>query len=134
MAVVVPDEPNVKFWADSKGIPSQSLSALCNNKELKVNSQLISKNKFPSLNETFIMEELSNLGHIQQLSAYEKVQLITLLRFNRIKKIPQVASVYLHPDLFSVENGLRTHSGLLKRRTLETYFRPQIEMMYSKIQ
>ena len=35
LAVVVPDEPSVKFWAEGKGIPSHSLSALCNNKELK---------------------------------------------------------------------------------------------------
>ena len=36
VAVVVPDEPSIKFWAEGKGIPSHSLSALCNNKELKV--------------------------------------------------------------------------------------------------
>ena len=36
VAIVVPDEPSVKFWAESRGIPSLSLSVLCNNKELKV--------------------------------------------------------------------------------------------------
>ena len=45
----------------------------------------------------------------------------------------QVGSVYLHPDLFSVDNGLLTQAGLLKRRVLEEYFRPQIEMMYNKL-
>ena len=36
VAVVVPDEPTVKLWAESKSIQSKSLSFLCNNKELKV--------------------------------------------------------------------------------------------------
>ena len=45
----------------------------------------------------------------------------------------QVGSVYLHPDLFSPENGLMTQSGTLKRRVLEEYFRPQIEMMYKNL-
>ena len=41
VAVVVPDEPTVKFWADGRGLPSGSLSVLCNNKELKVTSFLL---------------------------------------------------------------------------------------------
>ena len=64
----------------------------------------------------FIMEELTTLGHTYNLTAYEKV-----------------GSVYLHPDLFTVDNGLMTQAGLLKRRTLETYFKPQIDIMYSKL-
>ena len=46
VAVVVPDEPSVKFWADGRGLPSGSLSVLCNNKELKVD------NTFSYLEET----------------------------------------------------------------------------------
>ena len=45
----------------------------------------------------------------------------------------QVGAVYLHPDLFSPENGLMTQSGRLKRRVLEVYFRPQIEIMYKNL-
>ena len=45
----------------------------------------------------------------------------------------QVGAVYLHPDLFSQENGLMTQSGRLKRRVLEEYFRPQIEIMYKNL-
>ena len=36
VAVVVPDEPTVKAWAEQRNIPSLSLSSLCNSKELKV--------------------------------------------------------------------------------------------------
>ena len=64
----------------------------------------------------FIMEELRTLSHVHQLSLYE-----------------QVAGVYLHNDLFSVDNGLLTQTGLLKRRVLEEYFRPQIDIMYKRL-
>ena len=80
----------------------------------------------------FIMEELSTLGHTYNLTAYEKVNSDELrpdLAWFNVK----VGSVYLHPDLFTVDNGLMTQAGLLKRRTLETYFKPQIDIMYSKL-
>ena len=138
VAVVVPDEPSIKFWADGKGIPSQSLSALCNNKELKVKLNIRLK-KIHHLSsppfKMFIMEELSTLGHTYNLTAYEKVNCFSSdeLRPDLAWFNVKVGSVYLHPDLFTVDNGLMTQAGLLKRRTLETYFKPQIDMMYTKL-
>ena len=81
----------------------------------------------------FIMEELRALSQTYQLSVYEKVR----LQYEKCLIVHaitiQVGSVYLHPDLFSPENGLMTQSGTLKRRVLEEYFKPQIEMMYKNL-
>ncbi len=46
----------------------------------------------------------------------------------------QVKDIYLHPDLFSYQNGLLNSAGKLKRKTVEKYFKPQLEDMYAKIE
>jgi long-subunit acyl-CoA synthetase (AMP-forming) len=46
----------------------------------------------------------------------------------------QVKDIYLHPDMFSYHNGLLNSAGQLKRKTVEKYFKPQLEDMYAKIQ
>ena len=62
VAVVVPDVAAVKAWAVHKGIPSDSFTSLCNNRELK----------------NFLMEEIRILGESAQLNYYEEVAAIYL--------------------------------------------------------
>ena len=100
VAVVVPDVAAVKAWASMKGIPSESFTTLCNNRELK----------------NFLMQEIQILGQSAQLKYYE-----------------EVAAIYLHPDLFSVENGLLNSAGVFKRQQMAKYFKPQLEAMYKRI-
>lgn len=45
----------------------------------------------------------------------------------------QVKDVYLHPDPFSVQNGLLTPTYKTKRPQIKAYFKPQLEDMYSKL-
>jgi len=45
----------------------------------------------------------------------------------------QVKDIYLHPDPFSVQNGLLTPTMKSKRPQLKAYFKPQIEDMYLKL-
>ncbi len=45
----------------------------------------------------------------------------------------QVKDVYLHPEPFSVQNGLLTPTFKYKRLQLKSYFKPQIEDMYKKL-
>lgn len=59
--------------------------------------------------------------------AKESSNLVTLIFF-------QVKDIYLHPDLFSYQNGLLNSAGQLKRKTVEKYFKPQLEDMYSKLE
>lgn len=44
--------------------------------------------------------------------------------------ILQVKDIYLHPDPFSIQNGLLTPSLKMKRPQLKDYFKPQIEDLY----
>jgi len=70
-------------------------------------------------NETvkkMILKEMTRLGKEAQLKSFE-----------------QVKDIYLHPDPFSVQNGLLTPTLKTKRPQLKTYFKPQLEDMYSKL-
>ncbi|XP_014663192.1 PREDICTED: long-chain-fatty-acid--CoA ligase 1-like [Priapulus caudatus] len=46
----------------------------------------------------------------------------------------QVKEIYLHPELFSVENNLLTPTFKSKRPALAQFFRPQIDTMYSNLE
>ena len=45
----------------------------------------------------------------------------------------QVKDIYLHPDPFSVQNGLLTPTLKSKRPQLKAYFKPQIEDLYQQL-
>lgn len=55
---------------------------------------------------------------------------ITLLFLNIYLK---VKDIYLHPDPFSVQNGLLTPTFKTKRPQLKNYFKPQLEDMYKSL-
>ena len=61
----------------------------------------------------FIQEQMDALSKEADLAYYEEVK-----------------DVYLHPNLFSVENGLLSRAGNLMRQKLQKYFKPQLEDMY----
>ncbi|XP_066956154.1 long-chain-fatty-acid--CoA ligase 1 isoform X2 [Macrobrachium rosenbergii] len=63
-----------------------------------------------------IMDDITNLGKAAGLKSFE-----------------QVKDIYLHPDLFSVQNGLLTPTLKSKRPQLKRYFTPQIDDMYAKL-
>ncbi|XP_073990032.1 long-chain-fatty-acid--CoA ligase 5 isoform X3 [Rhodnius prolixus] len=50
-----------------------------------------------------------------------------------LKSFEQVKDIYLHPDPFSVQNGLLTPTFKSKRPQLKAYFKPQLEDMYAKL-
>ncbi|XP_044739586.1 long-chain-fatty-acid--CoA ligase 1 isoform X2 [Chrysoperla carnea] len=50
-----------------------------------------------------------------------------------LKSFEQVKDIYLHPDPFSVQNGLLTPTFKSKRPEIRSYFKPQIEDMYAKL-
>ncbi|KAJ2945572.1 hypothetical protein O0L34_g394 [Tuta absoluta] len=51
-----------------------------------------------------------------------------------LKTFEQVKDVYLHPDPFSVQNGLLTPTMKAKRPEIRNYFKPQIEDMYKQLE
>jgi len=48
-----------------------------------------------------------------------------------LKSFEQVKDIYLHPDPFSIQNGLLTPTFKSRRPQLKSYFKPQLEDMYS---
>ncbi|KAG7461827.1 hypothetical protein MATL_G00195190 [Megalops atlanticus] len=50
-----------------------------------------------------------------------------------LKSFEQVKDIALHPEMFSVQNGLLTPTLKAKRSDLRNYFRKQIDELYSKI-
>lgn len=50
-----------------------------------------------------------------------------------LKSFEQVKDIYLHPDPFSIQNGLLTPTLKSKRPQLKLYFKPQLEDMYAKL-
>ena len=64
-----------------------------------------------------ILADLTKLGKSSGLHSFE-----------------QVRDIHLHPELFSVENGLLTPTFKTKRQDLKKKFQPQIDEMYSKLQ
>uniref|UniRef100_A0A3Q3J4M4 Long-chain-fatty-acid--CoA ligase n=1 Tax=Monopterus albus TaxID=43700 RepID=A0A3Q3J4M4_MONAL len=51
-----------------------------------------------------------------------------------LKSFEQVKDVYLHPEPFSIENGLLTPTLKAKRAELRALFQPQIDKLYANIQ
>ncbi|XP_063985043.1 long-chain-fatty-acid--CoA ligase 5 isoform X1 [Diachasmimorpha longicaudata] len=50
-----------------------------------------------------------------------------------LRSFEQVKDIYLHPDPFSVQNGLLTPTLKTKRPQLKAYFKPQIEDLYQNL-
>ncbi|XP_017780767.1 PREDICTED: long-chain-fatty-acid--CoA ligase 5 isoform X2 [Nicrophorus vespilloides] len=50
-----------------------------------------------------------------------------------LKSFEQIKDLYLHPDPFSVQNGLLTPTMKSKRPQIKSYFTPQLEDMYKKL-
>ncbi|XP_046752947.1 long-chain-fatty-acid--CoA ligase 5 isoform X3 [Diprion similis] len=50
-----------------------------------------------------------------------------------LKSFEQVKDIYLHPDPFSVQNGLLTPTLKTKRPQLKAYFKPQLEDLYQHL-
>ncbi|XP_006183571.2 long-chain-fatty-acid--CoA ligase 5 [Camelus ferus] len=51
-----------------------------------------------------------------------------------LKSFEQVKSIFLHPEPFSIENGLLTPTMKAKRGELSKYFRAQISSLYENVQ
>merc|ERR1712013_364281 len=64
----------------------------------------------------FLMEDIAKMSQEAGLAYYEEVK-----------------DIYLHPNLFSVQNGLLSTSGKLMRQKLVKYFKPQLEDLYKNL-
>jgi len=69
-----------------------------------------------SVVKDFILEDMLSLGREAGLHSFE-----------------QVKDIYLHPELFSIQNGLLTPTLKSKRPQLRKYFQPQLDELYHKL-
>ncbi|XP_026185926.1 long-chain-fatty-acid--CoA ligase 1-like [Mastacembelus armatus] len=78
-------------------------------------------------------------GSYQKLCDREDVKMAILddmLRLGKeggLKSFEQVKAIYIHTELFSVENGLLTPTMKAKRNEIQHLFRPQIDELYAGI-
>ena len=82
----------------------------------------ISKDSFTGLCSSnqvkkFLMDQINILSKKAELTYFEEVK-----------------DIYVHPNLFSVENGLLSKGGNLMRQRLVKYFKPQLEDLYKFLQ
>uniref|UniRef100_A0A8C2P8M5 Long-chain-fatty-acid--CoA ligase n=1 Tax=Capra hircus TaxID=9925 RepID=A0A8C2P8M5_CAPHI len=59
--------------------------------------------------------------------------MVRLGKESGLKPFEQVKGIYLHPEVFSIDNGLLTPTMKAKRPELRNYFRSQIDELYSTI-
>eukprot|EP00069_Balaena_mysticetus_P011867 bmy_00315T0 len=78
-------------------------------------------------------------GSFEELCRNKGVQkailedMVRLGKDSGLKAFEQVKGISLHPELFSVDNGLLTPTMKAKRPELRNYFRSQIDELYSTI-
>lgn len=59
--------------------------------------------------------------------------IIRLGKQSGLKSFEQVKDIYLHPDPFSVQNGLLTPTLKSRRPEIRNYFKPQLDDMYKNL-
>ncbi len=79
-----------------------------------------------------ILNDLKQLEKSNSLKGFEMV-INHLIKF-LLKIFLQVKDIYLHPELFTIENNLLTPTMKTKRPELGKYFEKQIEEMYKDIE
>uniref|UniRef100_A0A1Y1M6L4 Long-chain-fatty-acid--CoA ligase n=2 Tax=Photinus pyralis TaxID=7054 RepID=A0A1Y1M6L4_PHOPY len=84
-------------------------------------------------NENRIVGTLSVLCNHPEVKQLIFDDMLALGKESGLKSFEQVKDIYLHPDSFSVQNGLLTPTLKSKRLQIKSYFTPQIEDMYTKL-
>lgn len=93
----------------------------------------------PDVLPKFAHDKLKLSGTYEELCQTPEVKksilenLTELGRKSGLTSLEIIKDLYVHPELFSVENGLLTPTFKAKRQDLAKYFRPQIEAMYLKL-
>ncbi|CAF1172942.1 unnamed protein product [Adineta ricciae] len=68
----------------------------------------------------------------EQLKRTILSDLIRLAKDNKLKYFETVSNIHLHPEPFSVQNGLLTITLKTRRQNVQTQFRPLVQSLYDK--
>jgi len=69
----------------------------------------------------------------RELKRFIKEDIVKMSKEADLTYYEEVKDIYLHPNLFSMQNGLLSTSGKLMRQKLVKYFKPQLEDMYKNL-
>ncbi|KAJ8383443.1 hypothetical protein AAFF_G00220390 [Aldrovandia affinis] len=75
----------------------------------------------------------SELCKSKELKSNILEDILRLGKEGGLKTFEQVKDITLHPEMFSIQNGLLTPTLKAKRTELRSYFREQIDELYSRI-
>lgn len=157
VGIVVPDPEVFVNWAKERGFVG-SYEELCQNPVRRIHPFKITsacflfhflKNAwlfvFPQDVKKAVLEEMKAVGKKAGLMSFEQVSLslqlkpptnrliVTVTVTSCLTFFPfQVKDIYLHPEMFSVANGLLTPTLKSRRTDIRRVFEEQISSMYSK--
>ena len=79
---------------------------------------------------------MKQLGKDNSLKGFETVHLFYFIctSFEYFILLKQAKDIYLHPELFTIENNLLTPTMKTKRPEVVKYFAKDIEEMYKNIE
>ncbi|XP_075950207.1 long-chain-fatty-acid--CoA ligase 5 [Anarhichas minor] len=86
-----------------------------------------------------LAKSLGCQGSIEELCKNKEIKKAILSDLTKLgkeaglKSFEQVKDVYLHPEQFTIENGLLTPTLKAKRAELKTLFQPQINTLYANL-
>uniref|UniRef100_A0A8C1W592 Long-chain-fatty-acid--CoA ligase n=1 Tax=Cyprinus carpio TaxID=7962 RepID=A0A8C1W592_CYPCA len=84
-------------------------------------------------------EKLGVKGSLEELCKNQEIKKAIISDLNKLgreaglKSFEQVKDLYLHPDMFTIENGLLTPTLKAKRADLTKFFKVQIESLYANM-
>uniref|UniRef100_A0A673MQF5 Acyl-CoA synthetase long chain family member 5 n=1 Tax=Sinocyclocheilus rhinocerous TaxID=307959 RepID=A0A673MQF5_9TELE len=84
-------------------------------------------------------EILGVKGSLEELCRNQEIKKAIISDLNKLgreaglKSFEQVKDLYLHPDMFTIENGLLTPTLKAKRADLTKFFKVQIESLYANM-
>uniref|UniRef100_A0A673AX40 Long-chain-fatty-acid--CoA ligase n=1 Tax=Sphaeramia orbicularis TaxID=375764 RepID=A0A673AX40_9TELE len=81
-----------------------------------------------------LQDSIDNLCKKTEIKKAILSDMIKLGKEAGLKTFEQVKDVYLHPEQFTIENGLLTPTLKAKRAELKALFQPQIDKLYANIQ
>ncbi|KAL8612617.1 hypothetical protein ACOMHN_006603 [Nucella lapillus] len=93
----------------------------------------------PDIFPAYALQKLNLHGTLEELCKNVEVKKHLLSALTELGKksgltaFEIVKDIYVHPELFSVENGLLTPTFKSKRQELAKFFKPQIDAMYSHL-
>ena len=120
VAVIVPHQAELTEWAVRRGVQADSFTGLCASRQVR---------NLRTPDRTFVIE-LKSFCSLFQVKQFILDQIVMLSKEAELAYYEEVKDVYLHPNLFSVDNGLLSKGGNLMRQKLQKYFKPQLEDMY----